>query len=107
MKLLVDEDFHKAMAVILKNRLPTFTLPALMRKAGIEDSRKLEHSLIESRAFTCENLTIDETELRYFELTGGESLLYMLFAALTYAQAYADDMNKHCCFVGNMNYFTP
>lgn len=107
LKLLVDEDFRKAMAVILKNGMLTFTLPALMKKAGIEDGERLESSLLESRAFTCKNLTIDETELRYFELTGGESLLYMLFAALTYAQAYADDKNKHCYFVGNMNYFTP
>lgn len=107
LKLLVDEDFRKAMAVILKNRMLTFTLPALMKKAGIEDGEKLERSLLESRAFTCKTLTIDETELRYFELTGGENLLYMLFAALTYAQAYADDKNKHCYFVGNMNYFTP
>lgn len=107
LRLMTDEDFRRAMAVILKKRMLTFTLPALMRMAEIEDGENLERCLQESRAFARKTLAIDGDVLNYYEVSGGENRLYMMFAVLAYAQEYVDYRNKHCYFMGNMNYFTP
>lgn len=107
LEILVDEDFRKAMAVILKKRMLTFTLPALCRMAEIMDAAHLEQLLKDCGLFACKTLAIDESLLTYYELTGAEQKLYLLFAALLYAQEYAEYKSHHCYFVGNMNYFTP
>ncbi len=105
--VLADEDFRRAMAVILKKRMLTFTLPALCRMAQVEDGAHLEKMLHESGMFACKTLAVDESTLTYYELTQAEQKMYLLFAALLFAQEYAEYRPQHCYFAGNMNYFTP
>ena len=107
LRVLADDDFRRAMQVILRRRLLTFTLPTLARLSGVRDESKLETLLEQARCFARRELMIDETPLTYYELTWGESQLYLIYAVLAFAQEYADYQAKHFCFVGNMNYFTP
>lgn len=107
LQLLSDGDFRKAMAVILQKRMLTFTLPALCRMAGVTDGAHLEGLIRDSGLFACKTLAIDESTLTYYELTQAEQKLYLLFAAMLFAQEYADYVSCHCYFSGNMNYFTP
>ena len=104
---LADDDFRKAMAVILKKRMLTFTLPALCRMAAVEDADHLDQLLQSCGLFACKTLAIDESVLSYYELSGGEQKMYLLFAALLFVQDYVYYKSHHCYFMGNMNYFTP
>ncbi len=105
--LLADEAFRSAMAVILKKRMLTFTIPALCRMAGVEDAAHLEQMVKECGLFACKTLAIDESTLTYYELTQAEQKMYLLLAALLFTQDYVDYRNQHCYFRGSMNYFTP
>lgn len=107
MLLLADDDFRKAMAVILRKRVLTFTLPGLCRMADVEDAVHLEQLVKDSGLFACKSLTVDESTLTYYELTQAEQKMYLLLAALLFAQEYADYRNQHCYFRGAMDYFTP
>ena len=107
LQILADADFRKAMAVILKKRMLTFTLPALCKMAEVEDSLHLEQMVKESGLFACKTLAIDESTLTYYELTQAEQKMYLLFAALLFAQEYAEYRPQHRYFSGNTNYFTP
>ena len=105
--VLADEAFRSAMAVILKKRMLTFTIPALCRMAGVEDAAHLEQMVQESGLFACKSLAIDESTLTYYELTQAEQKMYLLLAALLFTQDYVDYRNQHCYFRGSMDYFTP
>ena len=107
LQLLADNDFRKAMAVILKKRMLTFTIPALCKMAEIEDGKLLEQMLKESGLFACKTLAIDESTMNYYELTQAEQKMYLLFAAMLFAQEYAEYRAQHCYFSGDMNYFSP
>ncbi len=107
LQILADEDFRKAMAVILKKRMLTFTLPALCKTADVENSLHLEQMVKESGLFACKTLAIDESTLTYYELTQAEQKMYLLYAALLFAQEYAEYKPQHHYFSGNTNYFTP
>ena len=105
--MLADTDFRKAMAVILKKRMLTFTMPALCKSAGVEDGARLERMVQECGLFTCKTLAIDENTLTFYELTQAEQKMYLLLAAMLFAQEYADYWPQHTYFCGNMNYYTP
>lgn len=105
--ILTDVDFRKAMAVILKKRMLTFTIPALGKMAGVENQKHLEEMIMESGLFACKTLAIDESTLTYYELTQAEQKMYLLLAALLFTQDYVDYRNQHSYFRGDMNYFTP
>lgn len=105
--LLADEDFRKAMTVILKKRMLTFTLPALCKMAEVDNAEHMEQLLKECGLFACKTLAIDESLLSYYELCGGEQKMYLLYAALLFVQEYITYKSNHCYFMGNMNYFTP
>ena len=107
LQLLADEDFRKAMAVILKKRLLTFTIPALSKMAGVTDHLQLEQLVKDSGLFTCKTLVIDESTVAYYELTQAENKLYLLFAAMLLAQEYAEYVPRHCYFSGDGKYFSP
>ena len=107
LQLLADEDFRKAMSVILKKRMLTFTTPALCKMAGVDDANRLEQLLKDSGLFACKTLSIDENTITYYELTQAEQKLYLLFAAMLFAQEYAEYRSQHCYFSGNIDYFTP
>lgn len=107
LSLLADDDFRKAMAVILKNRLLTFTLPALCKKAGVADLAHLEQLVKDSGLFACKTLAIDESTITYYELTQAEQRMYLLLASVLFAQEYAEYRPQHCYFSGNTNYFSP
>ncbi len=107
LQILSDGDFRKAMAVILKKRMLTFTMPALCKMAGVEDAARLEKMIKESCLFAYKTLAIDESTLTYYELTQAEQKMYLLFAAMLFAQEYAEYVSCHCYFSGDSNYFTP
>ncbi|MBE5795985.1 MAG: helix-turn-helix transcriptional regulator [Clostridiales bacterium] len=107
LRLLADEDFRRAMQLILKKRLLTFTMPSLARQSGVADADGLENSIRRSGLFARRELMIDEAPLTYYELVAGESKLFLLFAVLAFAAEYASHQSVHYCFFGNMNYFTP
>lgn len=107
LRLLADVGFRRAMQVILSRRMLRFTLPTLAKTAGVEDAERLGVMLQISRLFDRRELQIDEEPLVYYELTGGEQKLYLLYASLTFAQELADYQGTHHCFFGNMEYFTP
>lgn len=107
LRLLADEDFRRAMQLILKKRLLTFTMPSLARQSGAADADGLETSIRRSGLFARRELTIDEAPLTYYELVAGESKLFLLYAVLAFAAEYASHQSVHYCFFGNMNYFTP
>lgn len=107
LRLMADDAFRSAMQVILRRRMLTFTLPALAKFAGVEDATHLERCLEESMLFTRKTLAIDEETLCYFELSGGEQRLYLMYASLLYAGEFMRDRNRHHYFVGNADYFTP
>jgi len=105
--VLADEDFRKAMVVILKKRMLTFTLPALCKMADVEDAAHLEQVLRDSGLFSCRTLAVDDGMLTFYEMTQAEQKMYLLFASLLFAQEFADYKAVHCYFSGDMNYFTP
>lgn len=107
LRLLADEDFRRAMQVIISRRMLTFTLPSLAKAAQAEDAERLGVMLEISRLFARRELMIDESPLVYYELTQGESKLLLLYAVMTFAQELATYESMHYCFIGNMNYFTP
>ena len=107
LRLAADADFRRAMHHIISRRTLTFTLPSLMKQCGLTDEAALEARLTESGFFQRRELMIDEAPLVYYELTGGESKLFLLYAVLLFARELAEHQPVHYCFVGNMNYFTP
>lgn len=107
LRLVADGDFRRAMYHIISRRILTFTLPSLMKQCGLTDEAALEARLTESGLFQRRELMIDEAPLIYFEMTGGESKLFLLYAVLAFARELAEHQSVHYCFFGNMNYFTP
>lgn len=107
LRLAADDDFRRAMQAIISRRMLTFTLPSLAKQCGIDDSTSLRDKLLGSGMFTQRQLVIDEAPLTYYEMTVGEGKLFLLYAALAFAQELVDYQGVHYCFFGNMNYFTP
>ncbi len=107
LRLLADEDFRRAMQVIISRRMLNFTLPSLAKMAGMEDAERLGKLLETSRLFARRELLIDESPLIFYELTQGESKLHLLYAVLIFAQELMTYEAIHYCFIGNSQYFTP
>lgn len=107
LRLLADEDFRRAMQVIISRRMLNFTLPSLAKAAGVEDAERLGVMLQISRLFAQRELVIDEKPLVFYELVHGESRLFLLYAVMAFAQEMMTYESLHYCFIGNMNYFTP
>ena len=107
LRLLADGDFRRAMQTIISRRMLTFTLPSLAKQCGAEDGGALGEKLLQSGLFARRELMIDEAPLTYYELTMGESRLFLLYAVLAFAQEMMTYEGVHYCFFGNMNYFTP
>ena len=80
LRLLADEDFRRAMQVIISRRMLSFTLPSLAKMAQVEDAERLCAMLEISRLFAKRELLIDESPLIFYELTQGESKLHLLYA---------------------------
>ena len=107
LRLLADEDFCRAMQVIISRRMLNFTLPSLAKAAGVTDPDRLGELLQSSGLFAKRELLIDKNPLVYYELTQGETKLYLLYAVLDFAQELRMYEPAHYCFIGNSNYFTP
>ena len=107
LRLAADGDFRRAMHHIISRRALTFTLPSLMKQCDLTDEDGLSARLTESGFFQRRELMIDEKPLVYYELTGGESKLFLLYAVLLFARELAEHQPRHYCFIGNMDYFTP
>lgn len=107
LRLLADEDFRRAMQVIISRRMLNFTLPSLAKMAEVEDAERLDVMLEASQLFAQRALLIDEAPLTFYELTQGESKLYLLYAVLAFAQELMTYEGVHYCFIGNSQYFTP
>lgn len=107
LRLLAEEDFRRAMQLILKKRMLTFTVPSLMKQCGASDAANLERCLQESRIFARRELVVDETPLIYYELVWGEQQLFLLYAVLAFVREFMDYQAVHYCFIGNRDYFTP
>lgn len=107
LRLLADEDFRRAMQVIISRRMLNFTLPSLAKTAGVADAERLGVMLQISRLFARRELLIDEQPLEYYELVHGEDRLFLLYAVMACAQELMTYEGVHYCFFGNMNYFTP
>ncbi len=107
LRLLADVDFRRAMQVIISRRMLSFTLPSLAKVAEVEDAERLGAMLQISGLFAKRELLIDEKPLVFYELTMGETKLYLLYAVLVFAQELRTYEGIHYCFIGNSNYFTP
>lgn len=107
LRLLADEDFRRAMQVIISRRMLSFTLPSLAKAAEVTDAERLGVMLEISGLFARRELMIDETPLVYYELTQGETKLHLLYAVLAFAQELRTYESIHYCFIGNSSYFTP
>ena len=107
LRLLADEDFRRAMQVIISRRMLNFTLPSLAKMAEVEDAEHLGVMLEASQLFAQRALLIDEVPLTFYELTQGESKLHLLYAVLAFAQELMTYEGVHYCFIGNSQYFTP
>ena len=107
LRLLADEDFRKAMQVIISRRMLTFTISSLAKAADVSDAERLCSMMQESSLFAKRELIIDENPLVYYELTQGETKLYLLYAVLAFAQELRTYEPVHYCFIGNSQYFTP
>ena len=107
LRLLADEDFRRAMQVIISRRMLNFTLPSLAKMAEVEDAKRLGELLERSRLFAKRELQIDGQPLIFYELTQGETKLHLLYAVLVFAQELATYESVHYCFIGNSQYFTP
>lgn len=107
LRLLADADFRKAMQAIISRRMLNFTLPSLAKAAEVADAERLGVMMEISGLFARRELMIDEAPLVYYELTQGETKLYLLYAVLAFAQELRTYESIHYCFIGNSNYFTP
>ena len=107
LRLLADADFRRAMQTIISRRMLRFTASSLARQCNVADAARLEDLLASSGLFARQELIIDENPLVYYELTQGETKLYLLYAALACAQELATYEPIHYCFTGNSDYFTP
>lgn len=107
LRLLADEDFRRAMQVIISRRMLSFTLTSLAKAAEVTDAERLGVMLEISGLFARRELMIDETPLVYYELTQGETKLHLLYAVLAFAQELRTYESIHYCFIGNSSYFTP
>lgn len=106
-RLLADDGFRRAMQVILSRRMLNFTLTSLAKAAQVDDAARLGELLKASGLFAEQELSIDENTMHYYQLTGGETKLYLLFAVLTFARELKTYEQQHYCFMGNSNYYTP
>lgn len=95
------------MQVIISRRMLSFTLTSLAKAAGVADAERLGMLLERSRLFARRELLIDEAPLIYYELTAGESRLYLLYAVMAFAQELGTYESYHYCFIGNSQYYTP
>lgn len=107
LRLLADEEFRRAMQVIVSRRMLSFTLPSLAKAAQVSEAERLGVMLEISGLFVTRELVIDEAPLVYYELAAGETKLYLLYAVLAFAQELKTYESYHYCFIGNSNYFTP
>lgn len=107
LRLAADEDFRRAMQVIISRRMLTFTVTSLAKTAQVADAERLGVMLEISGLFAKRELVIDEMPLTYYELVAGETKLYLLYAVLAFAQELRTYESVHYCFNGNSNYFTP
>ncbi len=107
LRLLADVDFRRAMQVIISRRMLNFTVPSLAKAAEVADAQRLEVMLQISGLFAKRELMIDEKPLVFYELTMGETKLYLLYAVLVFAQELRTYESIHYCFIGNSQYFTP
>ena len=107
LRLLADEDFRRAMQVIISRRMLNFTLPSLAKMAEVEDAEHLGVMLEASQLFAQRALLIDEVPLTFYELTQGETKLHLIYAVLAFAQELMTYESIHYCFIGNSQYFTP
>ena len=107
LRLLADVDFRKAMQVIISRRMLSFTISSLAKAADVSDAERLCSMMQESGLFAKRELIIDENPLVYYELTQGETKLYLLYAVLAFAQELRTYEPVHYCFIGNSQYFTP
>lgn len=107
LRLLADEDFRKAMQVLISRRMMTFTISSLAKAADVSDAERLCSMMQESGLFAKRELIIDENPLVYYELTQSETKLYLLYAVLGFAQELRTYEPVHYCFIGNSQYFTP
>ena len=105
--LLADEDFRRAMRIIISRRMLCFTIASLAKAAAVDDGQHLEVMIQSSGLFSKRELEIDEIPLVYYELTTGETKLPLLYAVLSFAQELQTYESVHYCFIGNSNYFTP
>jgi len=107
LRLLSDDDFRRAMQVIISRRMLSFTLPSLAKTAQVEDAERLGELLQSSHLFAKRELLIDESPLIFYELTQGETKLHLIYAVLAFAQELMTYESIHYCFIGNSQYFTP
>ena len=107
LQLAADAEFRRAMQVIISRRMLSFTLTSLAKAAGVADAERLGMLLERSRLFARRELLIDEAPLIYYELTAGESRLYLLYAVMAFAQELGTYESYHYCFIGNSQYYTP
>lgn len=107
LRTLADEDFRKAMQVILHKRLRTFTLSTLARNSGVPDEGRLAQLLTDAGCFARRELMIDGQPLVYYELVETEQRLYLLFASMAFAEEYAEYQPMHYTFIGNGGYVSP
>lgn len=107
LRLLAEEDFRRAMQVIISRRLLSFTLSSLAQMAQVKEPNCLGELLERSGLFAKRELLIDERPLVYYELTQGETKLHLLYAVLIFAQELATYESIHYCFIGNSQYYAP
>lgn len=105
--LLADENFRRAMRVIISRRMLCFTIASLAKAAAVDDGQQLEVMIQSSGLFSKRELEIDEIPLVYYELTTGETKLHLLYTVMAFAQELQTYESVHYCFIGNSNYFTP
>ena len=95
------------MQVIITRRMLSITISSLAKAADVSDAERLCSMMQESGLFAKRELIIDENPLVYYEVTQGETKLYLLYAVLAFAQELRTYEPVHYCFIGNSQYFTP
>ncbi len=104
LKLLADDDFRKALATIIERRMCTFTLSALAKHSGVQDTARVAALLVRCEFAQERSMEVDGREVRYYEMVGTHRL-FMLFAVLACAKEFADWQDVCWCHFGSADWF--
>lgn len=104
LRLCGDELFCKAMEVIVKSNMTTFTISSLCSLCGVEaeNIKILEEKINECGLFIVKHISVDAKDVAIYDLYGHK--MFLVFAILMYANELSQYRDTYACYIGDGNF---